>query len=171
MSGGGWTTAYLGLGANLGDRAATLAAAARRLADDPRLRVLRASSMVESAPVGVLDQPWFLNLVLEVATSLSPRELLVLAKRTEQELGREPSPRWSARAIDVDILLFGDLTVEEPDLVVPHPEMWRRRFVLEPLAELRPDLRAPDGRSIRAVAAALASEQPLRPALAASPIQ
>ncbi|MCC7106026.1 MAG: 2-amino-4-hydroxy-6-hydroxymethyldihydropteridine diphosphokinase [Chloroflexi bacterium] len=167
MNGGGWATAYLGLGANLGDRAVTLAAVARRLAAEPFLRVVRASSLVESAPVGVLEQPWFLNQVLEVQTSLTPRELLALAKTAEQELGRRPSPRWTSRAIDVDILLFGDLAVRESDLVVPHPEMWRRRFVLEPLAELRPDLHAPDGRPIATVAAALAPEQPLRPAPAA----
>lgn len=142
------TLAYLGLGSNLGDRAAALAAARRLLDADPSLRVLRASSAVETSPVGVTDQPWFLNQVLEVETSLSPRELLRLAKQVEVALGRGPAPRWTARPIDVDILLYGDQIIAEPDLVIPHPELYRRRFVLEPLAELRPDLRAPDGRPL-----------------------
>ena len=155
--------AFIGLGANLGDRVSTLAAAMGQLRRDDRVEVRRQSRFYESAPVGVLDQPWFLNGVVEVATTLAPLDLLRLLQRIERDLGRRPTRRWGERVIDLDLLIYGDQRVDQPELVVPHPELWNRRFVLQPLAELAPELRAPDGRAISEVAAALAAEQALHP--------
>ena len=159
---------YVGLGSNLGDRVANLEAAMERLAQEPGVRLLRRSAVYETEPVGVLDQPWFANAVVEIESELRPRELLAVLKGIERDLGRRPTRRWGERLIDLDLLLYGDERVDEPDLVVPHPELWRRLFVLVPLAELAPALRAPDGRSIREVIASLADAQGVR-SLAAFP--
>lgn len=147
--------AYLGLGSNLGDRRANLEAARARLEAEPGINVLRTSAVYESEPVGVADQPWFLNSVLEIRTDLSPRELLATLKRIERDLGRQPGRRWGERLIDLDLLLYDGQTIAQPDLQVPHPQLWNRLFVLLPLAELLPDLRAPDGRSIQQAIAGL----------------
>ena len=133
------TVAYLSLGANVGDRAGNLAAA-RRLLAEGGARPLRASSVRETEPFGVTGQPRFLNQVVEVEWDGTPRELLVAAKAVEAAVGRTPTYRWGPREIDVDVLLFGDVSVAEPDLVIPHPGLWERDFVLGPLGELRPDL-------------------------------
>ena len=138
-------TAYLGLGANLGDREGSLAQAAARLQDPPNLTLLRWSSIYETAPWGYTEQPDFLNGVLEVETRLSPVVLLQRAQEVEQEVGRQPSRRYGPRLIDVDILLYGGLTLrlDEPDLQIPHPRMELRAFVLVPLAELAGHLAHP----------------------------
>lgn len=154
--------AWLGLGANLGDRQANLAAALARLEQEPRIRVLRRSRWYESEPIGVTDQPWFLNGVVEIETTLPPRALLDALKRIEWELGRRPTRRWGERVIDLDILLYDDQRLETPDLVLPHPRLWQRLFVLAPLAELYPALRAPDGRLIEEVAAELSRTTTVR---------
>jgi 2-amino-4-hydroxy-6-hydroxymethyldihydropteridine diphosphokinase len=133
------TIAYLGLGSNVGDRARNLAEARRRLRDRG-VRLLRESGVRETEPFGVAAQPRFLNQVVEVAWEGTARGLLAAAKAVEAAVGRTPTYRWGPREIDVDVLLFGDESVSEPDLVVPHPGLWERDFVLEPLAELRPDL-------------------------------
>ena len=133
------TLVYLALGSNLGEREANLSEARQRLADHGA-RVLRASRVVESEPFGVTDQPRFLNQVVEAEWGGSPRELLLAAKQVEGEVGRTPSARWGPREIDVDILLFGDERLAEPDLVIPHPGLRERSFVREPLRELRPDI-------------------------------
>lgn len=133
------TLAYLGLGSNLGDRETNLERA-RRLLAERGARVLRTSRVRETEPFGVTDQPRFLNQVLEVEWPGSARQLLAAAKAVEAAIGRTPSYRWGPREIDVDILLFGDEQVAEPDLVIPHPGLWTRDFVLAPLGELRPDL-------------------------------
>ena len=133
------TVAYLALGANLGDRARNLADA-RRLLAERGARPLRASAVRETEPYGITDQPRFLNQVIEVDWAGGPRELLAAAKAIEAAVGRTPTYRWGPREIDVDILLFGDESVADPDLVIPHPGLRERAFVLEPLAELRPDL-------------------------------
>jgi 2-amino-4-hydroxy-6-hydroxymethyldihydropteridine diphosphokinase len=112
------------------------------------LRVTKRSSLYETAPVGVTAQPWFINLVVEVATDLSPLQLLDLVLSVEQKLGRVRAQRWGPRTIDVDILLYDDLAMSTPTLVIPHPEMTRRRFVLEPLIEIAPDLRLPGGQRL-----------------------
>lgn len=133
------TVAYLGLGSNLGDRETNLALA-RSLLERKGARPLRASRVLETEPWGVTDQPRFLNQVLEVSWEGTARQLLEAAKAVEREVGRRPGPRWGPREIDVDILLFGDERVSEPDLQIPHPQLHARDFVLASLAELRPDL-------------------------------
>ena len=133
------TLVYLALGSNLGEREANLSEARQRL-QDHGARLLRASRVVESEPFGVTDQPRFLNQVVEAEWGGSPRELLRAAKQVEGEVGRTPNVRWGPREIDVDILLFGDERLAEPDLVIPHPGLRERSFVREPLRELRPDI-------------------------------
>ncbi|HEY7064188.1 MAG TPA: 2-amino-4-hydroxy-6-hydroxymethyldihydropteridine diphosphokinase [Chloroflexota bacterium] len=152
---------YLGLGSNLGDRAANLAAALTGL-DAAGVAIRRCSSVYETEPVGVREQPWFLNLVAEATTALSPTALLQAATAVERAVGRTAGPRWGPRVVDVDILLYDDWQVAEIDpwLVVPHPELWRRHFVLLPLHDLRPDLRAPDGSLLAAWLDKLAASDP-----------
>lgn len=124
--------AYLGLGANLGDRRANLRAAVAAIPD-----VVAVSPVYETEPVGgPSGQSPYLNLVVELDTDLSPRELLELAHHLEEAAGRVRTETDGPRTLDVDVLLVGDLAVREPDLVVPHPRMWQRRFVLAPLADL-----------------------------------
>jgi 2-amino-4-hydroxy-6-hydroxymethyldihydropteridine diphosphokinase len=129
------TTAYLGLGTNLGSRARNLSAARRRLRQKGA-RILRQSRVVETEPWGVTDQPRFLNQVIEVEWTGTPRQLLKAAKEVEREGGRKPTRRWGPRVIDVDILLFGDERIAQRDLVIPHPRMGERQFVQESLGEL-----------------------------------
>jgi 2-amino-4-hydroxy-6-hydroxymethyldihydropteridine diphosphokinase len=123
--------AYLGVGSNLGDSRATLRAAIAAMPD-----VVAVSPLYETEPVGGPDQPPYLNLVVQLDTDLSPRELLDLAHRLEDSAGRVRAERNGPRTLDVDVLLVGDLHVDDADLVVPHPRMWERRFVLAPLADL-----------------------------------
>lgn len=136
------TIAYLGLGSNLGDRAANLARA-RDLIEAAGARILRASSVLETEPWGVTEQPRFLNQVLEVEWPGTARALWEAMKNVLHQAGRTPTYRWGPREIDVDLLLFGDQRIDEPDLQVPHPRMWEREFVTRPLAELRPDILEP----------------------------
>jgi 2-amino-4-hydroxy-6-hydroxymethyldihydropteridine diphosphokinase len=136
--------AYIGLGSNLGDRRAALETAVRRL------RPLRVSSIAETAPWGRPDQPPFLNAVAEVATDAGPRELLDRLQEIEREAGRVRAERWGPRTLDLDLLLYGDRTVNVEGLVVPHPLLAGRRFVLEGIVELCPDLPVPGlGRTVR----------------------
>jgi 2-amino-4-hydroxy-6-hydroxymethyldihydropteridine diphosphokinase len=130
-------TAYLSLGSNLGDRAANLRAALAQLEFDGQ--VLAVSAFYETQPVDVPDQPWFLNCVVAIATDKAPRELLQFALKVEAEMGRLRMRHKGPRNIDIDILLFGDRVIDEPGLKIPHPAMQKRRFVLEPLAEIAPD--------------------------------
>jgi len=129
------TRVYLGLGSNLGTRSRNLSAARRRLRQKG-VRILRQSRVMETAPWGVTDQPSFLNQVLEADWQGTPRQLLRAAKQVEHEGGRRPARRWGPRVIDVDILLFGDERVDLPDLVIPHPRIRERDFVLASLEEL-----------------------------------
>lgn len=129
------TTAYLGLGSNLGPRSRNLSAARRRLRHKGA-RILRQSRVVETEPWGVADQPRFLNQVVEVDWPGTPRQLLDAAKQVEVEGGRKPARRWGPRVIDVDILLFGDRRLKQRGLVIPHPRIGEREFVRESLAEL-----------------------------------
>jgi 2-amino-4-hydroxy-6-hydroxymethyldihydropteridine diphosphokinase len=126
---------YLGLGSNLGGRARNLSAARRRLRQKG-VRILRQSTVIETEPWGVTDQPRFLNQVVEGEWDGTPRQLLAAVKAVEREGGRRPTVRWGPRAIDIDILLFGDRHVDEPTLVIPHPRISERDFVLEGLSEL-----------------------------------
>jgi 2-amino-4-hydroxy-6-hydroxymethyldihydropteridine diphosphokinase len=132
------TVAYVGLGANLGDREATIRAAVAALPG-----VVVVSSLRETDPVGKTDQPRFLNGVAALETSLSARELLDVLLSVERGLGRERRERWGPRTIDLDLLLYGDETVDESGLTVPHPRLHERRFALEPLAELDSELVVP----------------------------
>lgn len=134
--------AYLSLGSNVGDRQRFIEEAIRRLGS-PDLKVLRVSSIYETEPRDVRNQPWFLNLVVEAETSLLPRLLLARVRRIERELGRKRAVSKGPRTIDVDILLYGHFVIGSTDLTVPHPRMAERRFVLEPLCELAPELRHP----------------------------
>jgi 2-amino-4-hydroxy-6-hydroxymethyldihydropteridine diphosphokinase len=136
------TVCYLALGSNLGEREVHLSRAREELARRGA-RILRQSSVHETEPFGVREQPLFLNQVLEVDWPGSPRELLVTAKAVEAAVGRQETYRWGPREIDVDILLFDDLTVLEEGLTIPHPGLWERDFVLVPLRELRPDILGP----------------------------
>ena len=129
------TRVYLGLGSNLGTRARNLSAARRRLREKG-IRVLRQSRVLETEPWGVTDQPKFLNQVVEGEWHGTPRALLRAAKEVEREGGRRPARRWGPRAIDVDVLLFGEERVRQPDLVIPHPRIAERPFVLRSLREL-----------------------------------
>ena len=136
------TTVYLALGANLGDRQASIAAAIERLG--PAVVVEQVSSLYETAPAYVLDQPRFLNAVLRGRTTLAPQALLALLKRIEAGLGRAANGvRFGPRPIDLDILLYGDQAITTDTLTVPHPRMAERPFVLVPLAEIAPDLVPP----------------------------
>jgi 2-amino-4-hydroxy-6-hydroxymethyldihydropteridine diphosphokinase len=157
-----WTPVYLGLGANLDDRIGAIAAAVRLLNDHHDIQVVRRSSLYETAPVGLTDQPAFVNTVVEAVTTLTPIALLDAAKDVERALGRQQRERWGPREIDVDILLYGDETVDGPSLTVPHPRIWERLFVLAPLADLRPDLAGPDGRPIAEHVRDLAGQQEAR---------
>lgn len=132
--------AYLGLGSNLGDRAAHLQRAVDRLSAVPGLDVLAVSPVYETDPVGGPPQPDYLNAVVALRTGLAPRSLLALAKELEREAGRDPGPRFGPRPLDVDVLLVGAERVSEEDLCVPHPRMGERHFVLAPLADLDPGL-------------------------------
>jgi len=142
---------YLGLGSNVGDRVAALAAA-RDALGPLGVEVVASSSLYETAPQGeVLDQPDFLNACLAVETDLGPVQLLDACKRVERELGREPGgQRHGPRPIDVDVLLLGDLEHRSDRLTLPHAEVTSRRFVIEPLLELDPTLALPDGRALSA---------------------
>ena len=141
----------MGLGANLGDREETLRRAVELLAAEPGIEVVAVSSLRETEPVGYVDQPAFLNGACAVETELSPRDLLDRLLAIERALGRErgKGPRWGPRTIDLDLLLYGQETVEEPGLTVPHPRLSERSFALEPLVELDPGLRLPDGRGLQ----------------------
>lgn len=145
--------AYLGLGANLGDRADNLRRAVALLAATPGIRLRRLSSVYETEPVGYRDQPRFLNQVAEVETDLAPQALLACARAVEAALGRTRGVRWGPRTMDVDILLYDEVSLAEPDLVLPHPRLTERAFVLVPLAEIAPALVLPGGRTAAELAA------------------
>ena len=135
-------TAYLSLGSNLNDREANLRRALEIL-ESPDVHIKRVSSIYETEPQELRDQPWFLNLVAEVETTLFPMQLLRRVRKIEKELGRQRLVPKGPRTVDIDILLFGRFVMDSPALQVPHPRMQDRRFVLEPLAEIAPELRHP----------------------------
>ncbi len=141
---------YIGLGGNVGDRRSYLARALELLESDADIRVAAVSTFRETDPVGYVDQPRFLNAAVALETRLPPRELLERLLAVERALGRERTgPRFGPRTVDLDLLLYGDEEIDEPGLAVPHPRLAERSFVLEPLAELAPELALPDGRRVR----------------------
>jgi 2-amino-4-hydroxy-6-hydroxymethyldihydropteridine diphosphokinase len=138
------TSAYVGLGANLGDREHTLRAAVEALAAEDGIETIAVSTLRETEPVGVGDQPPFVNGAVELETTLTARELLDCLLAVEQRFGRVRAPgEHGPRTLDLDLLLYGDEVIDEPGLTVPHPRLHERRFVLEPLAELAPGLVVP----------------------------
>ncbi|MGH2659104.1 MAG: 2-amino-4-hydroxy-6-hydroxymethyldihydropteridine diphosphokinase [Actinomycetota bacterium] len=145
------TTAYLGLGSNLGDRLANLQRAVELLAAQPGLKVVRSSRVYETDPVGGPPQPDYLNAVVEVETSVSPRELLNVCMEVERGFGRVRDERWGPRTIDIDVLTYDEEEVDDPDLTVPHPRMHQRGFVLVPLIELGADPVLPGGRRLSTI--------------------
>ncbi|MCK4910871.1 MAG: 2-amino-4-hydroxy-6-hydroxymethyldihydropteridine diphosphokinase [Thermodesulfovibrionales bacterium] len=139
------TTVYLGIGSNLGNREKNCARAISLL-ENSGIRVQKRSELMETEPWGVEDQPKFINMAVRAETGLEPLELLSVIKNIEQEMGRNLQkniPRWGPRVIDIDILLYGDLVLDLPELKIPHPLMHERAFVLEPLAEIAPDVLHP----------------------------
>jgi 2-amino-4-hydroxy-6-hydroxymethyldihydropteridine diphosphokinase len=153
--------AYLSLGSNLGDRAASLRAALAQL--DAGGRLLAVSALYETQPVEVRDQPWFLNCVAAIETEKTPRELLQLALKIETAIGRLRMRERGPRNIDIDVVLFGDRVVDEPGLKIPHPAMQQRRFVLEPLVEIAPEARNHElGKTARELLAELPGGQTVR---------
>ena len=134
------TRGFLGLGSNLGDKRAQIEAALTALRRDPALEVRRVAGFYRTAPLGPVNQDWFLNTVAEIATDLEPRALLKKCQAVEQALGRVRHERWGPRTIDIDLLWLESGGVDEPGLTLPHPGMQGRSFVLVPLRELAPEL-------------------------------
>lgn len=134
---------YIGLGSNLGDRNKNLESARRLLASPGTIRILAQSSVIETEPVDVHDQPRFLNQVIKIETYLAPHDLLKALKQAEAELGREKTYPKGPRIIDLDILLYGNIIMKTEDLTIPHPGIKNRRFVMQHLAELEPELKDP----------------------------
>ena len=149
------TRAYVGLGANLGSREETLHRAVELLGDADGVEVVAVSELHETDPVGVVDQPRFLNGAVEVETTRTSRELLDLLLEIERSLGRVRAERWGPRTVDLDLLVYGDEIVDEPGLRVPHPHLHERRFALEPLADLDPELEVPGRGAVSTLLAAL----------------
>ncbi len=154
---------YIGIGANLGDREKTLQEATDILNAKPEIAVVAVSAVYETDPVGVVDQPYFLNAVLQVHTSLSARNLLNCLLAIERKFGRLRETRWGPRTLDLDILLYGDAIINLPGLQVPHPHLHERAFVLVPLCDLKPDLKHPVlGQSILSLTDSLGIDLPVR---------
>lgn len=153
--------AFLGLGSNIGDREGHLRGTIARLREAQGVNFRRASRVYETEPVGVADQPRFLNMVVEVEVEdeVKTRDLLRLVKRIEEEVGRTRRERWGPREIDIDVLLVEGERVEEEDFAVPHPRMWERGFVMVPLAELEPGLEGPGGETVERIAERLRKGQ------------
>lgn len=153
--------AYLSLGSNVGDRTANLRAAIARLESLGQVRAV--SSFYETEPVDFTAQPWFVNCAVALATEISPSQLLQALLHLEREMGRHRTQSKGPRTIDLDILLFGEQVIDEPGLTVPHPALAHRRFVLDPLAEIAPDLVHPIlGKTIRELRDALPAGQVVR---------
>lgn len=152
---------YLSLGSNLGNRAENLRTAIARLSDLGLVRSV--SSLYETEPVDLLSQPWFLNCTLLLTTELMPKQLLARTRQIELDMGRRRTVSKGPRVIDIDILLFGKSIIETANLIVPHPALHQRRFVLEPLAEIAPDVRHPVfKRTVREMRDALPPGQSVR---------
>jgi 2-amino-4-hydroxy-6-hydroxymethyldihydropteridine diphosphokinase len=152
------SAAYIALGANLGDPASTVRAAFGALANLPDSRVVRCSALYRTAPVGIVDQPEFINAVALLETTLAPVALLGELLDIEQRFGRQRGAKNGPRTLDLDLLLYDDCHVELPELTLPHPRLHLRAFVLQPLAELAPDLRLPGRGHISAWLPAVANQ-------------
>jgi 2-amino-4-hydroxy-6-hydroxymethyldihydropteridine diphosphokinase len=152
--------AYVGVGANLGDRERTILRAVDQLAGAQGVEVIAVSSLRETPPWGPVEQPWFLNGAVTIETDRDPRELLDLLLEIERTLGRDRSgERFGPRTIDLDLLVVDDVTCDEPGLTLPHPRLHERRFALEPLAELAPDLVVPTRGAVAELLAAVEEDE------------
>lgn len=138
-----WERIYISSGSNLGDREENLKRAFELIGENPEIKITNTSLFYETEPIGDKDQDWFLNGVLEIQTSLLPEELLGILQGIEEGLGRTRGLKGSPRTIDLDILLFGNQVVDLPRLKIPHPELYKRNFVLIPLAEIAPEITHP----------------------------
>jgi 2-amino-4-hydroxy-6-hydroxymethyldihydropteridine diphosphokinase len=151
--------AYVGLGSNLGDREETIAQAIALLGEQPGIEVLAASTLDETEPWGPIEQPRFLNGAVVLETTLEPRALLGVLLDVERRLGRVREERFGPRTIDLDLLVYGEVVLDEPGLTVPHPRLRERAFALEPLAELDPSLVVPGQGAVAELLAALVEER------------
>jgi 2-amino-4-hydroxy-6-hydroxymethyldihydropteridine diphosphokinase len=140
--------AYIALGSNVGDRLAFLRRAVARLREMPDVQVIKLSSVYDTEPIGVTDQDWFLNAAVEIDTCLSPSCLLICTQTIERDLARVTTRHWGPRTLDLDILLFGNSVLSTPSLIIPHPELHRRAFVMIPLLEINPTVMLPDGTAV-----------------------
>lgn len=139
---------FLSIGSNLGNRKYYLDGAVKKMENSTFMDVLNISPYYETEPVGIKEQPRFLNAVVEVETNLTPQEVLSFIKETEKEFDRVREEKWAPRTLDIDILLFDDSKIIEKDLVIPHPYLEDRAFVLIPLESIAPDLRLPSGKDV-----------------------
>ena len=155
------TDAYIALGSNLGDRELNLLTAIDEISRLPDSRISVVSPFYETSPVGVNDQPFFLNAVLRLATGLAPHDLFTHLQQIENAVfARTRTVRWGPRTIDLDLLLYGNAVINEDSLIVPHPAMTERRFVLQPLSDIAPDLAHPvSGRCVAELLAGLRSDE------------
>lgn len=152
---------FVSLGANLGDPVGQIKEAVKRLKRVPAIRFQGASSFYFTEPVGPVEQPPFVNAVIEMESLLSAEDILVFILQIEKDLGRERSARWGPRRIDLDLLMYSGQTIESPGLRVPHPSMHERRFVLEPLAELAPEMiHSPSRKTVAQLLCELPKEGP-----------
>lgn len=157
------TTAYIGLGSNLPGRRKTIAAALKLLHHPPTVHLLRVAPLYSTAPVGDTKQDWFLNTVAEIKTTLSPMELLKTLLAIENQLGRVRTRRWGPRNIDLDLLLYNNITIATAELTLPHPRMIERAFVMVPLADLNPKLMMPGNVTANELANQLRANQQITP--------
>jgi 2-amino-4-hydroxy-6-hydroxymethyldihydropteridine diphosphokinase len=154
---------YIGIGSNIGDRRSSCLKAIALL-EAGGVKVLKRSSLHETEPWGVKEQPRFLNMAIEAETGMAPRELLSFLKKIEDQMGRTRTVKWGPRTIDLDILFYGDMIIREPDLEIPHPFMHARDFVLEPLCEIAPQKVHPLlHRTVAKLTAELEGEKKRRP--------
>ncbi|MBC8203851.1 MAG: 2-amino-4-hydroxy-6-hydroxymethyldihydropteridine diphosphokinase [Planctomycetes bacterium] len=131
---------FIALGSNVGDREQNARHAIAMLGDEPEISIIQQSKMIETQPVGPIEQGLFINVVIEITTTLSPSALLAICLVIEEKLGRVRAERWGPRTIDLDIILFGSKVLKEPHLTIPHPELLKRSFVLCPLLGIAPDV-------------------------------
>lgn len=149
---------FIGIGSNIGDKEENIKRALD-LIRESGISVREVAPLYRTDPVGYQEQDWFLNTVAVIETVLPPRELLAALMEIENKMGRKRTVRWGPRVVDLDILLYGDVTLNTPDLQVPHPRMLERAFVMAPLADLRPDMALPGGRTAAQLAAELSKTQ------------